>query len=363
MGNRSEIELEATSVPVPVLHSSWPYVDAGGPGKLFPVRTPCQAVQDDACFYEVHFDIINFFNLQRMFGTGSKWRADVASNRAYLIGNAKIIAGSWLINVDEVDNVNEIVKEGGGLRVAHTGSIHRLDSQPFRADGLLRVLKDLRQFLSFSGGSGVALSQVRGTDEKGRTVDIRWGTEHLTEVRNPRFAWLPNNTGTEAISGGFAEYYQQTNSSDRVRFALEYATSVYTESVDSTAISVLPHIQVALETLCTLKGMKAPPMKDALRKSLFMAGIPLCVPQWLHVLGGFCKTEGFTDGPDVLVKLRNWMVHGAPRVEIVTDAAFWEAIQLGLWYVELLLLHQLNYRGRYRIRGNGAVESVPWAGS
>ena len=363
MGNRSEIELDGSSVPLSVLHNGWPFVDIGRPGRLVPVRTPCQVVRDETCFCKVQFDIFNFFNLQRVFGPGSTWRNDVANNAGYLIGKARITADPWLIQIEEVDNVDDIIRQSGGVRVAHTGTVTRLDGQPFRSDVLLRLLKDLRQFLSFAGGSGIGFSQVIGIDEKGRTVDVRWGTEWLTEVTTRRFAWLPNNTGTDALSGGFAEYHRQTNSSAHVRFAIDYAISVYTECVDSTSLSVLPHIQIALETLCGLKGVPFPPMAGGLRKSLLMASIPPRVPQLVGKLDAFCKTERLADGPAVLVRLRNWMVHGKPRIASVADDVLWEATQLGLWYVELLLLHQLNYRGRYRIRGNGAVEPVPWVGS
>ena len=236
MSNRSIVEIDGSSVPLHFLYNGWPSVETGRPGKLIAVTTPFQVVRDDACFEEVQFDIFNFFNLQRMLGTGSKWRDDIANRVGYLIGKARITADPWLIQIEEVDNVDEIVKQRGGPRVAHTGVISRLDGQPFRADSLLRVLKDLRQFLSFSGGSGVGFSQVCGTEETGRTVDVRWGTEALTEVSQPRFAWLPNNTGTNALSRGFEEYYRQVNSGNRMRFALEYATSVYTESADSTSL-------------------------------------------------------------------------------------------------------------------------------
>lgn len=356
----SKIEVDGSAVPLHVLHSGGPFVDVGGSGKLVPVRAPCQVVRDDACFCEVQFDILNFFNLQRMFGTGSKWHSDVAKNRGYLIGKACIKADPWLIKIEEVDNVDEIVKQGSGIRVAHTGTINRLDGRPFRADSLLRLLKGLRQFLSFAGGSGIGLSQVRGTNETAHKHDVRWGTEGLTEVANKRFAWLPNNTGTDALSEGFVEYYRQTNSSTHVCFAIEYATSVYIESVDSTSLSVLPHIQIALEALCSLKAKNVKPMVDALKRSLQIAGIPIGIPQWASDLETFCKANGFSHGPAALVKLRNWMVHGDPRVANATDSVLWEANELGLWYVELLLLHQFNYRGRYRIRGTGAVESVPW---
>ena len=51
---------------------------------------------------------------------------------------------------------------------------------------------------------------------------------------------------------------------------------------------------------------------------------------------------------------------------LYTIGAYREAKQLGLWYIELLLLRMFEYEGEYvsRLRGArlpGATEPVPWS--
>ena len=359
--NPARIELANSSAAIEVLHNSWPFVEPGGPGTLTPVVTPCPAIRDDASLRAIHFDICNFFNFSRMLGTGSTWVKDVANNTAYVLGRACITAEPWRIQVEEVENVAAVVKQREGIRVAHTGNIRRIDGNTFRAGEVLRLLRHLRLFLSFAGGSGVGLSRVEGDDDQGSRVPIRWGTEHINMGEQSRFSWLPQHSATDAISSVFAEYYRQIGGKDPRRFAIDNALASYVENLDAALLADLPRIQIALESLCSLTINRIGRMQDALEKTLRRATIPLDVPLWLNRLDVFRKAEGWATGPDAFVKLRNWMVHGNPRIEGVCPSVLWEACELALWYVELLLLHQFNYQGRYRIRANGSVASVPWA--
>jgi hypothetical protein len=82
----------------------------------------------------------------------------------------------------------------------------------------------------------------------------------------------------------------------------------------------------------------------------------------------------WSDGPEILVGLRNALVHPTVekrrRLEValegVFDWAYFEASALSLWYLELLLLSLFDYRGEYSnrlvlsgFRGQ-EVERVPW---
>ncbi len=65
------------------------------------------------------------------------------------------------------------------------------------------------------------------------------------------------------------------------------------------------------------------------------------------------------NGPEAITHIRNKIVHPkkANREEFkkVSDGAKYESLQLGLWYVELILLHYLEYKGKYSNRCFGAV--------
>ena len=359
--NPARIELADTSAPIDVIHNSWPFIEVGRPGTLTPVMTPCPAIRDDASLREIRFGILNFFNFNRMLGTGSERVDDRANNRTYIRGRAPITAGPWLIEVQEVDDVASVVKQREGIRLAHTGTIRTTDGSFFQAGEVLKLVRTLRQFLSFAGGSGVGLCRVEGDDDQGQRVSVRWGTEYVSVVEQSRFSWLPTLSATDALSSVFAEYYRQISVNDPKRFAIDNALGSYIENVDSGMLTDLPRIQIALESLCSLTMGCIHNMTDALQQTLQAAHIPLDVPTWLSRLDAFRTTEQLATAPAVFVRLRNWMVHGNPKIEGVSSPVVWDACQLGLWYVELLLLRQFNYKGRYRIRGDGSVENVPWA--
>lgn len=75
------------------------------------------------------------------------------------------------------------------------------------------------------------------------------------------------------------------------------------------------------------------------------------------------------DGPEVFVKIRNALVHGqeTKRAELlkISLKAKYQALQLGIWYVELSLLYILDYKGKYNNRTDGnnwrnTGTFVPW---
>ena len=75
--------------------------------------------------------------------------------------------------------------------------------------------------------------------------------------------------------------------------------------------------------------------------------------------------KGFEHGPHALVDLRNGLVHQKMKNGILSSEAQRQARELGLWYVELLLLELFGYSGLYSNRltrkWTGDVETVPWA--
>ena len=359
--NPSTIRISSSSVDIQVLHKTWPSIAPGEPGTLSPMTVPCRVVEDSELLHEVRFDALNFHSSQRMLGAGSRWRSDVSKNRSYLIGRADIRTDPWRITLEEVDNIGASGDRSGSFRVAHTGSISRLDGKSFRCGDGLSILSDLRQFLSFAGGSEMGFSRVHQGSVANFSSLLRWGTEITAPLGFFRSSWLPLNTATDAISCVFTEYCRQVGSNTRIRFALDYVMQVYLESLEGSLYTVIPHIQIALDTLCGLITCRRGQVQDQLEATLRSAAITLDIPDWFPRLDEFRAAEELTGGPATLVALRDYVVQGDPKVAAIDTFVLWEAHQLGLWYVELLLLFQLKYRGKYRIRANGSVERVPWS--
>ena len=131
--------------------------------------------------------------------------------------------------------------------------------------------------------------------------------------------------------------------------------------------------QAALERLARqlLPKEKYNPKDNAayrIRAALQETRIDTVIPQCCKELRMVCKTEGLCDGPEVLAKIRNDLVHAEMRTNVCLDA-YLEARDLGQWYVELLLLTLFGYKGQYANRlayeyeGRYEPEIVPWAQS
>ena len=90
------------------------------------------------------------------------------------------------------------------------------------------------------------------------------------------------------------------------------------------------------------------------------------IPARCSELIAMAKHYNFTHGPHTLVAIRNSIVHANANLGQPSIDAYHEAKQLGLWYVELLLLKMFKYTGKYasrltEVQRAGATELVPWA--
>jgi hypothetical protein len=83
------------------------------------------------------------------------------------------------------------------------------------------------------------------------------------------------------------------------------------------------------------------------------------------------ENQVIADGPDAFVLIRNAIVHSQESkrkklMEIPTLTKY-EALKLGLWYLELALLYSFGFEGIYRNRCSASKwagsdeEAVPWA--
>lgn len=97
------------------------------------------------------------------------------------------------------------------------------------------------------------------------------------------------------------------------------------------------------------------------------ASIPKDIPAALPALQQFATNESLTDGPEVVTRLRNRLVHPKDaREPYRLRHLVSEAWQLSMQYGELLLLHELGYRGQFGRRippreWAHEREPVPWA--
>ena len=327
---------------------------------LVPTQQPVTVRQTEEPLQSVQFNLINFPSLDR--GT-----------RPVLLH-----ADPWCVEIKPVSHLSEIkriLKTESGHGVTHEGSIRRSDGKSFSVEEADKLLDGLRLFLSFARGGDCGVTLIAGRDENGQPAWEQWGT-YSTYPWFGLSSWLDHRlNNNDALSTAFPGFWRKVEQTidvpdDPVRVTLYwYLRSNETNAPQAGIILT----QAALERLARqlLPKEKYNPKDNAayrIRAALQETRIDTVIPQCCKELRMVCKTEGLCDGPEVLAKIRNDLVHAEMRTNVCLDA-YLEARDLGQWYVELLLLRLFEFTGQYANRlayqyeGRYEPEIVPWAQS
>ena len=274
-------------------------------------------------------------------------------------------APPWLVRIDPVPRLGELEKalrSDRGFAVTHSGTIQRSDGKGFSGDDAQYFLGALGHFLSFVCGTRCGTTNVVGFDRKGHEAWKQWGSHHVSPWQRHR-SWA-DITIRDALSKTFEHFWLKYRKSpthlDRV-----LGWYVYSNEVGALDLSIVLN-QTVLEILTTLmpsgKGKPGERIANMVQKQ----GIDSQIPAHCSELIAIAKHYNFTHGPHTLVEIRNSIVHSNANLGQPSIDAYHEAKQLGLWYIELLLLKMFKYTGEYAsrltdVQRAGATEPVPWA--
>jgi hypothetical protein len=280
------------------------------------------------------------------------------------------------------------VKALGGFALTHTGSLEKIDGSAMSPEEAIGLCSDLYFFLSFVRGfwCGPALSAGFGG---GVEAWRSWGSRVLTPYRYVEswFPWQDNLSGNRELSDAFKGYMRLRNAPLWSSALKEIVHWYVVSNIGQAALEgSIVLTQAALEMLCWLYLVEDPRTakfdKKAFEKPLSAAAkirallgaldIPTDIPSEMKGLGAFAGTltTSIKDGPAAFATLRNALVHPRKHKRAIVDQTpvltRMEAKDLGLWYVEMVLLHLFGYMGHYYrrwIRGTWADEAralVPW---
>jgi hypothetical protein len=311
---------------------------------------------------------------------------DAGANHAWL-GRLSLTYSDWVINIDEVPNVKALmdsIKNEGGFAITHVGEILKKDHSPFMRQDVLPVLLGLRYFLSFGRGLWCGPILPCGQSAEAHTWKI-WNTWHLSSWKTVD-TWLPYDERKQSqfinkVFQGIMSKLDDPLWSDPVKIAIHWFVEANLTAGGVEGAIILA--QAALELLgwmyfvedsktSTMSGNKFNSLnaEDKILQLLKSHHIPTDIPAEMSTLIQFALNQGISNGPQILVQLRNGMVHPkqAKRDYVfqIPRMARSELQQLGLWYLELLLLHMLDYDGMYYPRflkdyPSNTVTKVPWA--
>jgi hypothetical protein len=313
-------------------------------------------------------------NTQRMVGGES-----ITDGQKHWRGRVVLESQPWRVTVEprsDYDQAVEPVKGSGGYVLTHVCQLARADGHPFSVADADHVVFALHHFLSFARGLWTPPLLLVG-DRDGEIVWREWFARTSSGWRG-HTSWFSDHH-PETLAAAFPTFMQRW-SDPRWRDELQSAITWLTEAMQQPFLDIsIALSQVALELLgwtilveerklLSRTAYKNNSAEQNLQQLLEWAGIPSEIPSELHNLGELAAASSWPSGPKALAGFRNMLVHPRDQTRKIFEiplAAKRELQQLAFWYVELILLRFIGYRGEYVNRHHathvGQVEPVPWA--
>ena len=343
---------------------------------LVPVDGSVIGLDTGEPLHSVQFGLINFPDFLKQGSVESFVSDD--GRKGFRASNAVQLSGPpWLVEIRAVDNIRQVrssLSQRQGFGLTHWGCIKRSDGKPFSKDSVQSMIEALMLFCSFARGVYCGLTLLKGTNQSGEPAWERWGVSNVEPWKACR-SWFDTRNGRilEDVFPGFWAQYQGLQRNSRTRVALEW----YLESNAQKALhSSIVLSQAALERLSFLQvgsklaagqyGRKNRETEgEWIARALSQAGVDCKIPPSYTALEQLRGANGFDHGPHTIVAVRNDLIHQDMSHGILSVDEYRQAKELGLWYVEMLLLKLFDYNGIYANRltqqWHGQVEPVPWA--
>lgn len=297
------------------------------------------------------------------------------------MGRFVLEENGWKLTVDKVDNHIALYKSLnvlGGYAITHIAKLERINGNPFNAEQTSSLLEDMSYFFSFTRGFWTGPTMELGFDKNGNRVWEKWNKPITNSWRYVN-SWF-NSQKPQVLADLWPGFYQRLHDvtwEKTIKQAIHWYVAGNTLAGElegaiilaQTGHELLAWTLFVAENQLTTDGFEKLPASDKLRLLLLRLKIPLAVPSSLVCLSRLCKSEKWVDGPHAVTDIRNKLVHPKPknlqRISTLPYDALRDAHNLGLWYLELILLYLFNYKGDYANRlpyqrYAGQVEPVPW---
>lgn len=276
----------------------------------------------------------------------------------------------------DIGRVLPLMKRSRHFGVTYTGELRRVDGSSFDVDSAADTLYGWQVALSFALGRWVAPALPVGFDAADRRAWEQWAPWRCDETSG-YMSWWDDQNGDDLrdFIALFLDAWCDPHRKDLVWHVCHHLIAANHSSTTLEARIML--VQATLEYLSWVKYVlsgarsgrahKSIPNHDHLRELLAAASIPMDIPAALPALQQFAIDESLADGPEVVTRLRNRLVHPKDaREPYRIRHLVLQAWQLSMQYGELLLLHELGYRGQFCRRVPPREwaherEPVPWA--
>jgi hypothetical protein len=372
-----------------------------------------EAEQDLAC---VLFHVVNFHDF---IGRPPSVLSQGSSQRT--IERIVWEAEEWKITLDQLEttqNTTEKLQSQGGFAITHVGKLEKLDGLTFLGDKAETFLEIFADFLSFARGFKVPIILLVGYDAQGNQIWQHWDLSTGYSWKSVD-SWCPTQDAGMLVNvlPGFISWWQDWGESAKLAL-YSYLEANYSPTVEVTILLSQVTLELIARVLIVEKEkifdeedfdhrkhsassklrlllggfgipLNLPPTKISLSNQfklwLLTIGIPLNIrsnvfklaappiaslfkpqsPPPLKHLIQLASTHQWEDGLHALTEIRNEITHAKKKYNLFFSTKF-DAADLGLWYLELVLLAMCGYQGHYenrllKVRQNGETEVVPWS--
>ncbi len=298
----------------------------------------------------IRFDVPN---MGKFIGSAIKRGTGVSKARLTLEDD------QYLIHIDQVaefDKRDEQISQEGGYILTCTGSIQKKEGKISFEEGKA-VARVLGFYFSFLNGRRTAPLFLTGLTG-GSAVWTKNFSGRIDAYKSG-FSWRPQVLRQEVsdLWKSFSGLLLKEGENDWLTTAIHWYMEANGKggSVEGSIMI----IQSALELLCnrvivedrkilSFNKFKPLPAADKIRLLLSTLKIDKEIPAHLSAI--LLDRPG-VDGPEKLVEIRNALVRGQEKkrqkLKKVPPAAFLAVLNLGIVYVEVILLKLLGYRGEY----------------
>ena len=343
--------------------------------KWCPESEPVVVVGDDSTeMVRIVFHLFNFVNL---LGTQRSMEENGIEKRS--IEHVDLAWDEWKIKLKSLFSTRkdiEKLKQEGGYKLTHIGEIQKADRTSFIGKDADDGLNALRFFLSFTKGGWCEPICAVGFDISGNRVWESWSSPK-NSWHNP-LSWfdIHNASQISSLFPGFMKRWANNDWREALHEVIYWYLNANHSSRGIDAGIILT--QAALERLSyeysvndkrllTVKGFKDLWASDKFRLLFSSLRIPLDIPAETPTLQGFAPSNqmNWIDAPHALTEIRNSLVHPEHKHRGHLESAYYDAWNLGLWYLEMSILAICGYSGTYGNRLKlqhwvGQIEDVPW---
>ncbi len=336
--------------------------------KWIPKSEPVIGLGDEST--EMKRVVFHLFNFTDLLGTRR------SSEQA--ITHVDLACREWEVELKSLfatsDNFKAL-KAKGGFRLTHIGYFEKPDGSSFSGKDANECLEALGFFLSFAKGIWCEPICAVGFDASGGRAWESWSSPR--EPWQTSRSWFdPHNSSHLAtLFPGFMNRWQDDDWREALHEVLYWYLNANHSSRGIDAGIILT--QAAIERLSyefsvkdrrllTVNGFKDLWASDKFRLLLSSMKIPLDIPAETSELRRLARNSqmNWLDAPHALTEIRNSLIHPENKRRGQLSSAYYEAWNLGLWYLEIGILAICGYSGYYcnrlKQRWIGQTEKVPW---